>query len=102
MARRVCLDCPAVGHWPRGRCPAHAQTEAQRGYGREHRAARRAWQRRLDAGEHVTCWRCAAPIDPTSWHLGHDDADRAVTRGPECPGCNLSAAGRASRPWGGE
>ena len=26
------------------------------------------------------------------WHLGHDDNDRRVYRGPECVGCRLRAA----------
>lgn len=50
----------------------------------------------MDAGHVVHCWRCLTPIDPTNWHLGHDDDDRRITRGPEHPACNLSAAGRAS------
>lgn len=96
MAKRVCLECPAIGSWPRGRCPKHAPTEAQRGYDRDYLATRRSWQRRMDAGERVTCWRCSDPIDPEHWHLGHDDVDRDVVRGPECPSCNLTAAGRNS------
>ncbi|MFE6645674.1 hypothetical protein ACFVJS_03865 [Nocardioides sp. NPDC057772] len=47
-------------------------------------------------GERFTCWRpgCGKPIDPTNWHLGHDDHDRSRYRGPECPPCNQATAGR--------
>jgi hypothetical protein len=48
----------------------------------------------MKAGETFTCWRCGAPIDPNNWHLGHDDYDRRLYRGPECPPCNLATAGR--------
>ena len=98
MAFRVCLDCPAIGRWPRGRCPEHDQTQAQRGYGYTHRRESERWIAKVRAGERVTCWRCGEPItDPDDCHLGHDDADRDVTRGPEHGRrCNLQAAGRNS------
>lgn len=114
MARRVCLEpgCPKLTDSPR--CPAHtrAQDKARgsrhaRGYDAGHTRRRAAWQARMDAGEVVYCWRdqrpdltawpCltpGVPVDPSDWHLGHDDTDRAVTRGPEHPGCNLPTAGR--------
>ena len=108
MSRRVCLDCPTI-YDPHergaraGRCPDCARqadrargTREQRGYGAEHQRTRADWQRRIDAGEHVTCWRCGAPITGREWHLGHADQDRSITRGPECTLCNLSAAGKAS------
>lgn len=49
----------------------------------------------MDAGEVFICWRCAErgqphAVDPTNWHLGHDDLDRSVYRGPECPAGNLA------------
>jgi hypothetical protein len=45
----------------------------------------------------VSCWRCLEPILPgADFHLGHDDNDRTIIRGPEHPLCNLSAAGKAS------
>ena len=53
----------------------------------------------LKAGELVLCWRCQDPHQPITgrqWHLGHDDHDRTITRGPEHERCNLSAAGHAS------
>lgn len=103
MTAKVCLDCPAIGAWTRGRCPEHERArDKQRGpraHGSgsdwQHTKLRRDWQRRMNQGEHVTCWRCGDDIDPEHWHLGHDDADRSIYRGPECPSCNLSAAGRA-------
>lgn len=62
-------------------------------YGVEHRAVREAWKRRIAMGG-VSCWRCSKPIVAGSkWHLGHDDrGERHV--GPECAGCNVSAANR--------
>jgi hypothetical protein len=53
----------------------------------------------MDAGERFTCWRCAEQgrphdVDPTNWHLGHDDLDRTKYRGPECPAGNQATAGR--------
>lgn len=45
-----------------------------------------------------TCDRIRArAYRATTRHLGHDDHDRSITRGPECVECNLTAAGRASR-----
>jgi hypothetical protein len=67
---------------------------SERGYGYRHRKTRRLLQRRMDAGEHFTCWRCQKPIDPKNWHLGHDDWDRTIVNGPECPTCNTEAAAR--------
>lgn len=51
------------------------------------------------------CWRCGRWLDPhariqagrrlvRAWHVGHDDLDTSVIRGPECAVCNLSAGGR--------
>jgi hypothetical protein len=105
MAKRVCLTCPAIipAGTRGGRCTTcnRAQDKARgtrqaRGYGVEHQRLRADWQKRIDAGEHVTCWRpeCGATITGTAWHLGHDDLDRSITRGPECIACNLSAAGK--------
>ena len=104
-AKRVCRDCPAIipTNAYKGRCPSCSRqadrargTKTERGYGPDFVAERKAWQRRLNQGMRVTCWRCDDPIDPEHWHLGHDDTDRGVVRGPECPSCNLSAAGRSS------
>jgi hypothetical protein len=99
---RVCAEpgCPTLTSGRR--CPIHQAeyerargTRQQRGYTAGHDALRKAWQRRMDAGETVHCWRCTRVIDPNNWHLGHDDHDRTVYRGPECPLCNLQAGGRA-------
>lgn len=105
MAKRVCAEpgCPTLTATTR--CPAHTRardkargTRQQRGYDAAHDALRAAWQRRIDAGEVVHCWRpgCHVRIVGRAWHLGHDDRDRSITRGPECIACNLSAAGRNS------
>lgn len=103
MALRVCSEpgCPILTDKPR--CLNHRRqaeqargSRADRGYNATHIRTRADWQRRIDAGEHVTCWRCAASITGRAWHLGHDDTDRTITRGPECITCNLSAAGRAA------
>lgn len=52
-----------------------------------------AWARKIAKGG-VCCWRCGGEIPPGSkWHLGHDDHDRTVYRGPEHALCNLRAAG---------
>ena len=84
-------------------CPKHARahdkargTKAERGYGKDFQAERKVWVRMVAEGV-VNCWRCLKPIPPgAEFHLGHDDKDRAIIRGPECPHCNLSAAGKAS------
>lgn len=86
-------------------------TTTQRGYGAKHQGLRRQWQARIDAGELVTCWRCAEeghphPIIPgDEWDLGHDDTDRSHYRGPECQRGNRATSGRRkaaelnSRVW---
>lgn len=83
-----CKDCRAAAEAARG-------SRADRGYGAEHQSLRAEWQRRIDEGKHVLCWRCDKRIIGTHWHLGHDDTDRSITRGPECVKCNLRAAGRS-------
>ena len=102
-----CSVCKQL-HPGTGRCPgcerAHDQargTRQQRGYDAAYDRAHRAYQRRMDAGERFTCWRCAELgkphlVDPRPgrWHLGHDDHDRRVIRGPECPAGNLATSGR--------
>lgn len=100
MTLRVCIDCPAL--IPVGsRCTACSRkrdrargTRQERGYDAAHDALRARYQRRMDAGERFTCWRCGKQIDPTRWHLGHNDHDRSRYRGPECVGCNTATAGR--------
>ena len=58
----------------------------------EYKAARRALAQQVAAGT-ACCWRCRRFIPPGSaWHVGHDDWDRRIIRGPEHARCNLSAA----------
>lgn len=72
-------------------------TTTQRGYGHAHQRRRAAWAPRVATGT-VPCWRCGNLIPAGApWHLGHDDHDRSVYRGPEHTACNLAAAGRARR-----
>lgn len=48
------------------------------------------------------CWRCRGWINPEPrdrygrrlWHVGHDDNDRTIIRGPEHGRCNTSSAAR--------
>jgi hypothetical protein len=76
-------------------------TRQQRGYDAEYDAERREWEQRIAAGERVLCWRCldehgvktVITVD-TPWDLGHDDADRAIVRGPECRGPNRATSSR--------
>lgn len=104
MPRKVCAEpgCPTLTD--RTRCNTHERardrargTRQERGYGADHDREAKRWRDAVRRGELVTCWRCGDPItDPNDCHLGHDDHDRRVTRGPEHGrGCNLSAAGRA-------
>ena len=100
---KVCAEpgCPELSNTTR--CPTHTRakdkargTRQERGYGATHDRLRAAYQRRMDAGEHFTCWRCPRPVDPTNWRLGHDDLDRSKYRGPECTPCNQATSGRIS------
>jgi hypothetical protein len=106
MPLRPCLEPGCGVKVTRSRCAKHSRarerargTRQERGYGAEHDRLKADLQRRMDAGEVFTCWRCAElgrphPVDPTSWDLGHDDVDRSVYRGPECPGGNRATNGR--------
>lgn len=103
MARRVCIEtgCPELTDAGNSRCTTHARakdkargTRQQRGYDATHDRLRAAYQRAMDRGRRFNCWRCGKPIDPNAWDLGHDDADRSVTRGPECVKCNRGTASR--------
>ena len=110
MSLRVCAEpgCPKLVN--RTRCQAHERardkargTRQERGYDAAHDRLRADYQRRMDAGETFTCWRCAEAgkphqIDPNDWHLGHDDQDRTVYRGPECSAGNLATSGRNISP----
>ena len=58
-------------------------------------ARRRKYKRRQARGEWLTCWRTGHPIPPTErCHVGHDDHDVNLIRGPEHAACNLKAAAR--------
>lgn len=112
MTKRVCRDCPTLipAGTRTGRCPScersHDATRGRRqarGYDAEYDATRRDWQRRLDAGAKVWCWRCdelGRPhlVNPRHWALGHCDVDRGVLHGPECPEGNNAVAGRTTCP----
>ena len=101
---KVCAEpgCPAIQR--EGRCLEHRRqreqargTRQQRGYDAGYDQQRRDWQRRLDQGERVTCWRCDElgkphDVDPTDWHLGHSNTDRSVVRGPQCSASNLDTS----------
>jgi hypothetical protein len=77
--------------------PSRKPNTTARGYGTTHQWLRRQWAPLVAAGT-VNCWRCGERIPPGApWHLGHDDHDRRITRGPEHKHCNLSAAGRKAR-----
>lgn len=102
---KVCAEpgCPTLTNTTR--CTDHTRakdkargTRQQRGYDAAHDKLRADYQRRMDAGETHTCWRCSRPINPNAWHLGHDDHDRTMYRGPECPPCNLATATRRISP----
>jgi hypothetical protein len=69
-------------------------SRALRGYGGQHRKLRASLAPVVAAGQ-ATCWRCGERIDPGGpWHLGHDDNDRSIYRGPEHVRCNVSTASR--------
>lgn len=105
-AKRICPkpNCPKVVN--KRYCVEHEQeyeakrgTKRQRGYDAQFNRTRKWWEPRVELGL-VDCWRCGKPLEPgITWHLGHDDDDRTIIRGPECPPCNLSAAGKASHKY---
>ena len=108
MAKRVCLDCPALIA-SGSRCAACERRRDQgrgsrqeRGYDAAHDAVRRTWVPLVASGT-VTCRRAPygrclehdpliAPGEP--WQLGHPDADCPAPRAPEHRRCNLATAGR--------
>lgn len=115
MASRVCRDCPAIipSSAYKGRCSSCSRqadrargTKTERGYGSTvldtplgrmtYDQCRAEYVRRMTVGEQYRCAdECGAWIDPTDWHLGHND-DRSRAIGPLTSDCNLSAAGRSS------
>lgn len=104
MSLKVCAEpgCPMLTRATR--CPDCTRTKdrargtsTERGYGAAHQRLRRRYQIKMEAGETFDCWRCGREIDLDAWHLGHDDDDRGVYRGPECVPCNEATAGRSNR-----
>jgi hypothetical protein len=97
-APRACATpgCPVIV--TSGHCSAHARPGPRaRGYDRAHDRMRQQYIEHMRSGGRVTCWRCGGRItNPADMDLGHDDTDRAITRGPEHRHCNRSAAGKAS------
>ena len=85
-----------ASHRWRTKQPTAADAARRRKYaGRAHQAALAEYKRRQAAGEWLTCWRGRHLIPPTvRCHVGHDDHDVNLIRGPECPPCNLKAAAR--------
>jgi hypothetical protein len=83
-----------VSGWARKRDSAAERARRAEYASPEYRAQRRAVGLEVAAGR-ACCWRCGRSLRPGSrWHLGHDDHDRSVVRGAECPSCNLRAAAR--------
>jgi hypothetical protein len=67
--------------------------ERDKRYGRQHRARRAEWARRIAAGG-VPCARCGRTIvRGMKWHLDHDDTVAGRYLGPSHAFCNMS--------WGG-
>ena len=112
-AKRICAEPGCGTATETTRCAEHTRdrdsargSRQSRGYDGAHDRERASWQRRLDAGARILCWRALhpelarvpcktpkLPIDPSDWHLGHADDDRSRTMGPEHAGCNLHAVG---------
>lgn len=92
-ARRACPTCAAQREAERG-------SQAERGYGREHKRLRAWWAPQVERGE-VDCANpvCLEPtrriMPGTPWDLGHTE-DRSTYRGPEHARCNRGEAGRTS------
>lgn len=115
----VMKACPEPGCGTpviKGRCDKHRRQHEQRrgsrqkrGYDTAYDREHRAYQRRMNNGERFICWRCKAEqgieheVDPRPgrWHLGHDDVDRSIIRGPECPPGNLATARKSVSYPGG-
>lgn len=109
MLKRRCLDCPKLIDKGTSRCARCAleagrvreqgrDSRQERGYDAAHDRERASWQRAIDGGRLVDCWRCGDPIRGTEWHLGHCDIDRSIYHGPECIGCNTRTKGRRGCP----
>lgn len=80
--------------WHRKANTAAERARTAQYHSAEHREQQRLAKAAVAAGTAV-CWRCRRHIPPGNpVHAGHDDHDRTVYRGPECPPCNLRAAAR--------
>lgn len=56
-----------------------------------HKQARARFTKLVAAGL-ARCWRCGVALRPGAWHVGHDDHQIDLIRGPECVPCNRRAA----------
>lgn len=103
--RRYCDPCRDEvrgGSWSRKTITPAAIERRKQYRSPEHRAARAKVLALVESGE-AFCWRCGQHIPPGSpVHAGHDDEDRSVYRGAECPDCNLRAAARKGRAMQGK
>ena len=105
-AKKVCTQPGCAQPTAKSYCTTHTRerdkargTKAERGYGADYQAERKRWATHVATGN-VRCWRCGELLPANSpFHLGHDDDNRSVIRGPEHPRCNLSAAGKASHRY---
>jgi hypothetical protein len=83
-----------VSGWHRKANTAAEQARRAQYASAEHRAQVKAVKAQVAAGT-AYCWRCGRYLPPGSKaHAGHDDNDRSVYRGAECPPCNLKNAAR--------
>jgi hypothetical protein len=85
------------GGRPRKYCDEHNAGQ----YGKEHRALRRQWARKIEQGgvqcQATFCLMLSREIRPgTPWDLGHTP-DRTAWTGPEHARCNRSEGGRRKR-----
>lgn len=83
----------AASGWHRKRTDTAAVKARKRKYdSAEHRAARAHYRKLVEYGL-ATCWRptCGKVLVPGHWHVGHDDHQVNVIRGPECASCNRKA-----------
>lgn len=98
--RKYCDPCKEAvrgDSWSRKTLTANDVERAREYRSARHKAERRRVLAEVSSGE-AFCWRCGQHIPPGApVHVGHDDWDRSVYRGAECPSCNLSAAARKAR-----
>lgn len=74
----------------KARAVASRPSASERGYDAEYRRKRKRIAREVATGT-VRCWRCGELIPAGEpWHLGHDDRNRSIIRGPEHVKCNTA------------